>query len=447
MTTLPSIEAKIQALAALDRQRAEIEAQIQALQAGEVGPEPAAKDERPNRRRLTKSSVAALPVPKLKNAIYWDADLGGFGLRISPHGTKTYFLQARTKNGRGIKVTLGRASRITAEQAREAARRHLAALDLGRDPAAELKAARQAERERRQAPTMAALWDDLERDPVTRPRGEAPEPLRPKSLAAYRSWWRLHIEPRLGQMKVGDLTKERVRQLQREVTIAAGRPSANRVLAVLSRLLARAEDLGWIVVNPCRDVARHKETGRTRVLSPDELARLVRGLHTDRSTEARVVEVLIATASRRGETLQACWRDVDLARGIWLKPAATTKGRRDHKVILAPFIVELFKALPHCGERVFEGLTPSRLSKWWCRKRVELAMPDLRLHDLRHEAGSALGDAGIPEHAIREALGHAPGSKITAGYLHAREQWLIEAAKAASARIEALRDAEPAGRA
>ncbi len=82
---------------------------------------------------------------------------------MSPHGTKTYFLQARTKNGRGIKVTLGRAGRITAEQAREAARKHLAAVDLGRDPALEIKAARQAERERRQAPDVGALWRDFER--------------------------------------------------------------------------------------------------------------------------------------------------------------------------------------------------------------------------------------------------------------------------------------------
>ncbi len=121
MTTLPAqtIEAKVQALAELDRRRAELEVELRALQAGEVEPaEPATKAKtRDNRLRLTKSTVRALPVPKDKNATYWDEDLGGFGVRVSPHGTKTYFLQARTKNGRGIKVTLGRASRVTAEQA------------------------------------------------------------------------------------------------------------------------------------------------------------------------------------------------------------------------------------------------------------------------------------------------------------------------------------------
>ena len=51
---------------------------------------------------------------------------------------------------------------------------------------------------------MAALWADFERNPVTRREGE---PLRPKSLAAYASWWRLHIEPKLGRLKVGDVTR------------------------------------------------------------------------------------------------------------------------------------------------------------------------------------------------------------------------------------------------
>jgi integrase len=291
---------------------------------------------------------------------------------------------------------------------------------------------------------MAALWADFERDPVTRREGE---PLRPKSLAAYRSWWTSHLEPSVARLKVADVTRERVAQLHREVTIAAGRPSANRALALVSRMMSRAEELGLVAANPCRGVKRHKEPGRERVLSPDELVRLVRGLHADPSLEARLVEVLLATASRRGETLQACWADVDLERAVWVKPAHTTKGKRAHRVVLAPFVVELFEGLPRRGERVFEGLSESRLSKWWQRKRVELAMPDVKIHDLRHEAGSALGDAGIPEHAIRAALGHAPGSKVTAGYLHARERWLLEAAKAAAARLEALRDAEPAGRA
>ncbi len=135
-----------------------------------------------------------------------------------------------------------------------------------------MKAARQAERERKLAPTMAALWADFGRNPVTRRDGEA---LRPKSLAAYKSWWTLHLEPRIGRSKVADVGKERVAQLHREVSAGAGRSTANRVLAVLSRLLSHAEDLGLLAANPCRGVRRNREHGRERDLSGAELRRLV----------------------------------------------------------------------------------------------------------------------------------------------------------------------------
>jgi hypothetical protein len=278
-------------LAELDRQRAELEEALRALQPGEIEPAEAtaegarAAPARQNRRRLTKSTAAALPVPKDKNAIYWDRDLVGLGLRISPHGTRTYFLQARTRSGRGIKVSLGRADRVTAEQARQQAREGLAAVDLGRDPARELKAQRQAERERKLAPTMAALWADFERNPVTRRDGE---PLRSKSLSAYKSWWALHLEPRVGRSKVTDVGKERVAQLHRELSAGAGRSTANRALAVLSRLLSHAEDLGLVAANPCRGVRRNREHGRERDLSDAELRRLVAFLAASAAPEARL---------------------------------------------------------------------------------------------------------------------------------------------------------------
>jgi uncharacterized protein YfaP (DUF2135 family) len=109
--------------------------------------------------RFTRATVKALPVPSDRMVVFWDRDLTGLGLRVSPAGRRVYFLQARTKAGRAIKLTIGRADQITAEQAREAARKHIAALALGRDPAAELRASRQAERERRAAATVPELWE------------------------------------------------------------------------------------------------------------------------------------------------------------------------------------------------------------------------------------------------------------------------------------------------
>ena len=436
MTALPSIEAKIRALAQLDRQRAEIEAQIQTLQSGALEPEPVAEAERQNRRRLTKSSVAALPVPKEKNAIYWDADLGGFGLRISPHGTKTYFLQARTKNGRGIKVTLGRASRITAEQARDAARRHLAALDLGRDPAAELKAAREAERERRQAPDLSALWRDFEAKHLPL--------LREKSRAAYASWWRVHIEPRLGKAKLADVSRAKVEQLHREVAVGSGGPTANRCLAVLSALMSHAEKIGLVVANPCRGFKRAKEHARERDLSDAELRRLIAFLAASSAPEARLVELLLATGARKGEALAARWSDI--RDGWWIVPAHVSKSKRIlRKPLNSPALAVLNK-VDQRAEQLFPEVTPSRLAKWWLAARAEIGLGDVHLHDLRHAAASLALNAGVPLAAVGAMLGHGVHSAgMTARYSHLHDKQLAEAARALADRLEALRNA-PADR-
>ena len=438
MTAIPSIEAKIQALAQLDRQRAEIEAQIQTLQSGAVEPEPMAKAERPNRRRLTKSSVAALPVPKEKNGIYWDADLGGFGLRISPHGTKTYFLQARTKNGRGIKVTLGRASRITAEQARDAARRHLAALDLGRDPAAELKAAREAERERRQAPDLSALWRDFEAKHLPA--------LREKSRAAYSSWWRVHIEPRLGKAKLADVSRAKVEQLHREVAVGSGGPTANRCLAVLSALMSHAEKIGLVAANPCRGVKRAKEHARERDLSAAELRRLLAFLAASSAPEARLIEFLLSTGARKGEAIAARWQDI--RDDWWHVPAAVSKSKKAQRKPLNAAALAVLANLDPRGALLFPEVTPSRLGKWWLSTRAELGLGDCHLHDLRHAAASLALNAGVPLAAVGAMLGHGVNSaSMTARYSHLADEQLAKAARELGDRLEALRAMPPVGRA
>jgi integrase len=432
-----------QQLAELDRQRAELAEALRALQAKAepVQVEPEAKP-RDNRLKLTKSSVRALPVPGEGHRVYWDTETVGLGVRVSAFGRRTYFVQCRCRNGRGIKLSIGTAERLSAEQARQKAREMLAEVELGKDPAAERKAARQAERERKLAPTMAALWVDFERNPLTRRDGE---PLRPKSLAAYRSWWTLHLEPRVGRLKVTDVGKERAAQLHREVSAGAGRSTANRVLAVLSRLLSHAEDLGLITANPCRSVRRNREHARERDLADAELRRLVSFLAASAAPEARLVELLLATGARKGEALAARWQDI--RDGWWTVPASVSKSKRVQRKPLNAAAEAVLARLDRRGEQLFPDLTPSRLGKWWLQARASLRIDDVRIHDLRHAAASLALNAGVPLAAVGAMLGHGVNSAgMTARYSHLADQQLTAAARAVGDRLELLK-AEPAGRA
>ena len=56
--------------------------------------------------KLTKRAVDALSVES-KDAVFWDRDLAGFGVRVHATGRKVYVVQSRGPGG-PKRVTLGR---------------------------------------------------------------------------------------------------------------------------------------------------------------------------------------------------------------------------------------------------------------------------------------------------------------------------------------------------
>lgn len=86
--------------------------------------------------KLTKTSVEKLPVVTGKQVVTWDAEITGFGVRVSPGGSRTYFYQDRL-NGRSIKISIGKHGKITADAARARARELQAKITLGEDPTPE----------------------------------------------------------------------------------------------------------------------------------------------------------------------------------------------------------------------------------------------------------------------------------------------------------------------
>jgi hypothetical protein len=98
--------------------------------------------------KLDAKTIAALTLPAGKtDAIFFDDELPGFGFRLRGGGRKTFIAQYRV-NGRTRRQTIG--AKVSADEARKAARRILAQVELGGDPQGEkakarLKAARTVE--------------------------------------------------------------------------------------------------------------------------------------------------------------------------------------------------------------------------------------------------------------------------------------------------------------
>jgi hypothetical protein len=131
-------------------------------------------------------------------------------------------------------VTIGRhGAPFTCEQARVRARELLGDIAAGRDPAEACREARKAERERREAPTVADLCDTYIEE-------HARPYKRPSSVESDIGNIRRHVIPRIGGMRIADVAPRTIRQLHRDIT-AAGHPiAANRVAALISKAFNHA---------------------------------------------------------------------------------------------------------------------------------------------------------------------------------------------------------------
>ena len=67
-----------------------------------------------------------------RDAVFWDRELSGFGVRVYPSGAKVYVVQTRAL-GKSKRVTLGRHGVISADQARRKAAMIIARIKAGED--------------------------------------------------------------------------------------------------------------------------------------------------------------------------------------------------------------------------------------------------------------------------------------------------------------------------
>ena len=90
--------------------------------------------------KLTKRLIDEL-APGDKDAFYWDSDVTGLAVKVTPKGRKTFLVQYRP-GGRGTptrKVFMGPYGTLTLHKAKTEATRILGLRAEGRDPALEIQ--------------------------------------------------------------------------------------------------------------------------------------------------------------------------------------------------------------------------------------------------------------------------------------------------------------------
>jgi integrase len=379
--------------------------------------------------KLTKMVVEkAKPDPDGRDRFLRDSALPGFAVRLYPSGTRKYIVQYRTKDNRQRRMVLGLHGVLTVENARNMARDVLVSVSKGGDPAAEKKAAREA-------PTVRDLAADyLEK--------HANPKKHPASVTNDKAKLDRVIIPKLGNIKVSAVSRQDIEKLH--ISLRDKPYTANRHLALLSKMFNLAVSWGWRADNPVRGIPHFHEDRRQRWLSEEELARLWEALeqHPNRRA-ANAVKLLILTGSRRSEVLSATWDEFDMERGRWTKPSHHTKQKSTEHVPLSRAAIALLSAMQSEADTecpfLFPGNAPEKplgdIKKFWQRLRQEVGIEDVRLHDLRHTYASNLVSRGVSLHIVGRLLGHTQ-PQTTARYAHVDDVALREATETFGRTVE-----------
>lgn len=382
------------------------------------------------------SSVVAQAQPGPKQWFIWDSEVNGFGLLVSPGGTKSYVLQYRAGKARTrrlCRVTIGKhGSPWTPDMARREAIRLLGEVVEGRDPARE-------RHDLRRAPTVADLIDQYNQELL----GVEP---KHRKTRMHLAWFRKEI----GTMPLADVTGPLIARcrdkLGREITYrkrTRGPGTVNRYLASISIALTHAaRDWGWIQRNPLlgKTLKRAKEPrGRVRFLSENERGQLLDECKESRNRNLFPITVLaISTGMRAGEIIGLRWNDVDLENG-WITLQQTKNGVR-RGVPLVGYALEVIEEHSKVRRLGSDLVFPSATGKAnfpreaWEKALVRANIKDYRFHDNRHSAASYLAMAGVPLRTIADVLGHRTLAMVQR-YSHLTDEYKSEAIAAMNKKI------------
>lgn len=395
--------------------------------------------------RITKKAIDGLLAGD-RDQFFWDDEISGFGIKVTPKGRKVFVQQARL-NGQVRRYTIGTyGSPWTLDQARLEARKLLGQIAGGVDPMEE-KRAKRADMTVKELTVL--YWEAVEshkkETTVKNEKGQTDRHIIPLlGSSRLRELKRHHVQKFVSDIAAGR-TAANVRTKQRgRAVVKGGKGAANRTFGLLSAMLSFAVEQKIIPENPALGVKQYKLKKHERYLSSDEMESLGQALHEFEEKGANsfaiaAIRFLVLSGCRRNEALGMQWKWIDFERNLVSLPDSKTGAK---VILLGAEALKFLKALPkvHGSPLVFPsaagGETQLSIQKVWDRVRQAAGLGDVRLHDLRHNFASIAVSSGQSLYVVGKLLGHSQ-SQTTQRYAHLALDPVHDAANNVSATLAA----------
>jgi len=345
--------------------------------------------------------------PMEKRFDVMEANKIGFGIRVSPKGTKTWIYTFKF-DGKSQRESLGMYPEISLSQAHKL---HADSIDLkkrGINPANKRVVDNQTERK---ANTISELIEDY----LTSIKGEL------KSEYEIRRTFEKEIIPIWGKRKAKSIETYEVISLVDAIARRGAPIQANRTRARIGRLFNWAIGKKKLGYNPCVGMEKaKKEVSRDRVLSVDEIKMFWNGLEKCDFTKTveLVLKLQLVTCQRKGEIVAAERSEIDLEEKIWTMPAHKTKNGELHRVPLSDLALDIInEALALRDNSIWlfpspafaikdEHIHASSINHALRDNLKILNIENVRPHDLRRTGGTFLSQLGIARLTLKKVLNH-----------------------------------------
>lgn len=329
------------------------------------------------------------------------SDGNGLFLAIYPGGTKTWLYRYSLNGKRPTPLKLGTYPAMSLSEARKKRQELENIVKSGKDP----------RQESEQTLLTFGQFVEIYFEKVVKSDR--------KDASGIRRYLDRDILPALKDKLLADVSIEDVQKIV-ELKKAQGSDSvALELRNLIKRIFDYAIAQQKLTFNPAKALPSRyifKPKSRDRALTPAEIKTYLAGIYNSNMSRQNklALHLIMLCLTRRAETVQARWENVDLEKKQWFIPVTDSKTDEAHVVYLSDQVCAIFEELKYLSngsDWVFVSVSgrtrhiePSTLNH--ALKSIHYGIPHFTIHDSRRTASTLLHDAGFNSDVIEKALNH-----------------------------------------
>jgi integrase len=333
----------------------------------------------------------------------------GLAVRVAPSGVRTWDLAFRIRGtSKRRRLSLGRTTDVSLEQARERANELTSAARSGRDLIDEESEARDAAASRISVGSLIDLY--LRRRVVGRLR----------TAKAIERGLRRDLDP-IVQRCAADVSRRDLRELLDTIADRGCMREAEKRRQMVGAMFRWGLAHEFIAANPAVGLEPYDPGApRDRVLTFEEIELVWKWLESDAlSLEAAdILKLELLLGARCGEISGICAEEIDREKWLWCLPARRSKNKRPRVTPILGAARELLEPRLDGTEKgplfVLENgavLTSSHVGRFLLTRANRLPVAKFSSHDLRRSFATALVEMGVTLDLVAAIIGHESGGR------------------------------------